>query len=161
MKTVICRGVHGESEEVPVDALSFRPSVYGVIIKDDKVLLSRQWDGYDFPGGGVDLGETLEEALEREIKEETGLSAKKDKLVLVKEDFFTHPGTKKHFQSILLYFSCKDVSGDISTDGFDEHEKTYAKEAQWIPLGEIDKLKFYNPIDSVALIRTVKDGKGV
>ncbi len=153
MKTVTCRGVNGDSEEVPVDALSFRPSVYGVIIEDNAVLLSRQWDGYDFPGGGVDLGETLDEALAREVKEETGLTVTRDKLILVKDDFFTHPGSKKHFQSILIYFTCKDVEGDISIDGFDEHEKSYAQAAEWVSLDKIDGLKFYNPIDSVALIQ--------
>ena len=64
---VTCHDINGNLFEISVDQLSFRPSVYGVIIKDGKVLLSKQWDGYDFPGGAIEPGETIHEALIREI----------------------------------------------------------------------------------------------
>lgn len=63
MKKVICRDHEEKLYEVGVDKLKFRPSVYGILIEDGKVLLSRQWEGYDFPGGGIELGETVEEVL--------------------------------------------------------------------------------------------------
>ena len=161
MKTVRCRGVHGADEEVSVEELSFRPSVYGVIIKDGHVLLSCQHDGYDFPGGGMDLGESFEQTLEREVKEETGLKVKKDKLLHVQNDFFTHPGNKKHFQSILLYFSCKDIEGDVSIQGIEEQEKGFVQGARWIPLADIHSIKFYNPVDSIAIITRATEGAGI
>jgi 8-oxo-dGTP pyrophosphatase MutT (NUDIX family) len=72
-KKIICKDIKGNEYAVPVEQLSFRPSVYGIIIQEGKILLSKQWDGYDFPGGGIKLGETIEQALLREVKEETGL----------------------------------------------------------------------------------------
>ncbi len=52
-----------------------RPTVRGIIEKDGKLALvhKREYDYYAFPGGGIDEGETYEEALIREVKEETGL----------------------------------------------------------------------------------------
>jgi ADP-ribose pyrophosphatase YjhB (NUDIX family) len=133
--------------------LAFRPSVYEVAIKDDQVLLVPQWDGYDFPGGGVDLGELLTDTLIREVKEETGLDARPGQIILVQDDFFFHPNKKKPFQTPLLYFLCDIIGGEISTEGFDGDEKKYAKKAEWVPIEKIDSLKFFNPIDSVKLIK--------
>ena len=57
---ITCLDIKGNKSKVPVSKLTFRPSVYGVIIKNGSILLSRQWDGYDFPGGGIKIGETIE-----------------------------------------------------------------------------------------------------
>jgi 8-oxo-dGTP diphosphatase len=151
-KKIVCRGVHGEREEVGVEKLSFRPSVYGVVIKDNAVLLSPQWDGYDIPGGGVDLGETLHDALKREVKEETGYDVEPGKVLLVENDFFIHPYSKKPLHTILIYYTCMIVGGALSDEGFDENEKLYAKKAEWVPLGKTGTLTFYNPVDTPSLI---------
>ena len=52
-----------------------RPSVRGIIIRDGKIAMihSRKYDYYTFPGGGIDPNESKEDALIREIREETGL----------------------------------------------------------------------------------------
>ena len=47
------------------------------------------------------------------------------------------------------------VSGEINTDGFDVNGQDYAKKAEWVSLDEIENIKFYNPVDSVALIKKV------
>src|SRR6185436_3855978 len=102
-KKITCRTINGGKIEVSADELAFRPSVYGVAIQDGKVLLSPQYDGYDFPGGGVDLGELMHDTLIREVKEETGLDAKPQQVLLVQDDFFFHPNKKKPFQTPLIY----------------------------------------------------------
>lgn len=155
MKTVICRDINGnKTEPIPVEKLVFRPSVYGIIIEDGKVLLSPQWDGYDIPGGGVEQGETLEEALLREVKEETGLIVKKDRIIACEQSFFKHHHYEDtYYNSILMYFLCTNPEGEISIEGFDELEKGYAKKAEWIDIDKIAELKFYNPIDNLAVIQ--------
>jgi 8-oxo-dGTP diphosphatase len=159
-RTVICIGINGEKTEVPVDDLSFRPSVYGVIVRDGKVLLSSQWDGWDFPGGGIEIGETMNDAFAREIKEETGLIATPGELLRVSDSFFTHPNTHSHHHTIVIYFTAKEITGEISTKHMTEEELLYTREAQWIPLSEIRNLKFYNQVDSVALIQMASENKG-
>ena len=160
-KTVMCVGINGEKTEVPVEKLTFRPSVYAVITEGDKVLLSSQWDGWDFPGGGIHIDENLDEAFEREVKQETGLSVKRDKLLHVGESFFAHPDTGQYFHTILLFYTCKDISGTVSATVASSGEKVYVREAKWIPFSEVAALKFYNQVDSPALVRLGAEGKGM
>lgn len=60
----------------PSGTVEVRPSVRGIVIRDGKVLLvhSLKYDYYKFPGGGIEPGEGMEEALCREIREETGFA---------------------------------------------------------------------------------------
>ena len=81
-KSIICKDVFGNQYTVPVDELNIRVGVYAVIIEDNKkILLTRQWDGYSLIGGGVEKGETIEESIVREVKEETGLTIMPDKII--------------------------------------------------------------------------------
>lgn len=144
----------GEILQVPADKLTFRPSTYGIVIQEGKVLLNQCWDGYDFPGGGIEKGETIREALLREVKEETGLEVTPGELLYYGQDVFTANFIPDaYFHALLYYFHCTEPRGEISSAGFMEHEKKYMKESVWVPLEKIETLKFYNPVDSVALIR--------
>ena len=60
----------------PDAPLHIRPSVRGIVIRDGKVLMvhSRKYDYYKFPGGGIEAGEDHNEALCREVREETGFA---------------------------------------------------------------------------------------
>ena len=152
MRKVICRDIHGERQEVAVGDLAFRPSVYGVAIRDGKVLLVPQWDGYDFPGGGVDLGETLDEAFRREVFEETGLTVERGEILVCESDFFIHPASQKPYHCILSYYACRSIAGEISDKNFGEEEKQYTRKAEWVSLERIRELKFYHPVDSAVII---------
>lgn len=152
-KTIICRDWDEEKHEVSVDRVSFRISVYGVLIQDNQILLCPQRNGHDFPGGGMEIYETVEQCLVREFREETGLSVSMQKLVHCENEFYYALNREKAYNNLLLYYTCSYVDGEISTDGFDEHEKEYAREAEWVPLSKIEKIKFHNPVDSVAVIR--------
>lgn len=59
--------------------------VYGLIIKEEKILLIKKksgpYDGkLDLPGGGIKFREKIDDALKRELKEETNLDIKEYKL---------------------------------------------------------------------------------
>ena len=152
-KTVICKNVLGEECEMPVEKLFFRPSVYGILIKDNKILLSRQWDGYDFPGGGIEIGETIPEALEREFKEETGLQVKIGDFVDFVENFYKYRNTGQCCHSFLFYYRCQNIGGEITDKYLTDDEKEYCSKAEWIDLKDIEKIKFYNTVNSLGLIK--------
>lgn len=156
---VVARDIHGNRHEIPASQMSFRASVYGVTIRGDDVLLVPQWDGYDIPGGGIKLGETNEEALKRELFEETGLHVRPqlDVILHVTHDFFIHPTDGKSYHYILLYYPCTLVGGTISVANLEDDEKLYAKAAQWVPIASVGQLKFYNPVDSPAIILKARE----
>ena len=61
--------------------------VTGILVEDDKILLVKQNvtsdRNWSLPGGRVEQGETLEDAVVREIEEETGLVTKVSKLLYI------------------------------------------------------------------------------
>lgn len=90
------------------------PTVGGLVQNDQgKVLLcdSHKWPGiYTVPGGHVELGETFEEALVREIKEEVGLEVKVSELLSVQQVIYPREFWKKaHF--IFFDYLC-EMEGD-------------------------------------------------
>ncbi|OQX81995.1 MAG: hypothetical protein B6D56_00985 [Candidatus Omnitrophica bacterium 4484_70.1] len=66
--------------------------VAGLIKQGDKILISQRKENdtfgllWEFPGGKIEEGESLEEALKREIKEELGVEIKSKKLIHTFED---------------------------------------------------------------------------
>jgi ADP-ribose pyrophosphatase YjhB (NUDIX family) len=160
-KTVTCVGLNGHKTDVPVDHLTFRPSVFGVIVRDGKVLLSSQWDGWDFPGGGMHIDESIDDAFKREVGEESGLTVERGELLHVSDHFFTHPETQKHYHTILMYFTVSRFEGDIPAKDASAPVKIDMREVQWVPLESVSSLKFYNQVDSPLIIRLAADGKRI
>lgn len=132
---------------VPIDSLDFSVHVYGIAIKDGKALISPQLDGFDFPGGTAEKGETHIETLIREVKEETGYTVEPVKLLNFYTSFFQHSRSKKNYQSYLVYYLIKVVDGEISDEGFDDYEKEYAKMAKWVSIEELRNMKHICTID--------------
>lgn len=141
---VLCVDLHGKKYKVSKAKLKWRPSVYGIIIKDHKVLLSPQYEDncYDLPGGGIEVGESPKQALRREVKEETGIVVKRPRLLGVDTSYYKPLDKKNQFwQTLLLYYWCDYARGEISTAGFDRYERQYARIAEWFPISELSSIK--------------------
>ena len=119
--------------------------VAGIIIEDGKVFATQRGygefkDGWEFPGGKIEQGETPEEAVVREIMEEL------DTEVEVKELFDTVEYDYPKFHLSMDFFICKIKKGDLVLK---EHEaaKWLAKETlhtvDWLPAdyGLVEKLR--------------------
>lgn len=143
----------GEEFEVDPAKLIWRPSVYGVLVENNRVLLSKQFDGYDFPGGGANIDETLQETCKREVLEETGVVVEVSEPIYCSTSFFNPSHSVKHrneyWNCPLIYFFVKKIGGEISKEGFDEEERGYADVAEWIELDKIKEIKFINSVDLV------------
>lgn len=155
---ITCVDIFGKKHDVATSELSWRPSAYGVVIQDGKVLLCKHFGKFNLPGGSLDLGEKPEDAVIREIKEETGIDAVRPRLLGVDSDFFrmSHDDNPLCHQTLLLYYVCEYAGGALSTDGFDKQEQKYAELAEWVPLDQLDELmitssKDYRPYIKQAL----------
>lgn len=139
-QTVECVDLHGEKHIVDIAKLEWRPSAYAIVFKDGGLLLTPQSNGYDLPGGGVEFGEMPEDAVVREVKEETGIDVVSPKLVNVASNFFTFPinGEQKYFQSILMYYVCDYSGGELSKEGFTEYEKDLLGFPEWVNVAELE-----------------------
>ena len=147
-KTAICKDVFGNQYTVPVDELNIRVGVYAVIIENNKILLTRQWDGYSLIGGGVEKGETIEESIVREVKEETGLTIIPDKIIHQATTFFKRNAESPANQSIQLYFTHSQLHGQINNDNITDSEKTYTNSTpEWVDLDKIDDINFCHSVD--------------
>ena len=151
--TVICKDVFGNEYECPVDELDIRIGVYAVIIRDNKILLARQWDGYSIIGGGVEKGETLEEAFVREVEEETGLHAQSGRLIHHATTFFKRDKDSRARQSYQFYFTHNDLSGEMNNSKITDSEKTYTDDIpEWVDLDEIDKIDFRHSVELKTIV---------
>lgn len=146
-KTIICKDVFGNQYDVPVDELNIRVGVYAVIIENGKILLTRQWDGYSLIGGGVEKGETIEESIVREVKEETGLTIMPDKIIHQATTFFKRNAEAQANQSIQLYFTHSQLRGELSNDRITDSEKTYTNGTpEWVDLDKISEINFRHSV---------------
>jgi 8-oxo-dGTP diphosphatase len=134
-KTVIAPDFDRNPIEVSIDKLKWRPAAYGIVVKDNQILLLKQTNGYDLPGGGLEYGETPEEAVIREIKEETGIAASNPRLIDCGTAYFkAYSQEENYYQAIAMYYKCDYISGDLSKEGFDELEQQFAEEPVWLYL---------------------------
>ena len=82
--------------------MSIRCASKAIIINNGAVLLNKckNEEGhiyYDLPGGGQNVYESLEEALVREVKEETGYDVRVDKFVALAEEIYTSTDLRERF----------------------------------------------------------------
>jgi len=138
---IYCRDIHQNKFEAETSELTLAAHVYGLAIRDGKILISPQFDGYDFPGGTIEMGETHIEALIREVHEETGLNVRPLKLLNIYTSFFHHHKTGENYQTYLIYYLVDVVGGSISAKGFDEDEKSCARLARWVTPEELKTMK--------------------
>ena len=139
--------VYGNKYVAEIENLKLSVHIYGIVIENGKILISPQYDGYDFPGGTVKMGETHIDTLIREVKEETGYTVEPVKLLNVYTSYFHHHKKNEDYQSYLVYYLVKIVDGEISDEGFDDDEKEYAKKAKWLDIEDLKKMRHACSID--------------
>jgi len=136
-KTIRCKNNLGEYEEVPIEKISFRPSAYGFVQDGDKIItLTNKGNGKVwFPGGGLNLGEKMEDGLKREIQEEAGIDVTVEKIVLVKENFFYYKPLDEAYHAFLFFYLCKPVSTELVADGLVDDEES--EKPRWTKISDI------------------------
>jgi 8-oxo-dGTP diphosphatase len=112
--------------------------VGAVVIRDGKILLVKRGIApskglWAIPGGALDLGETLQQAAEREILEETGVVIRARKPIYA-FDFFERSGDGRiRFHFVIVDLAADYISGEVR--GADD-----ALDARWLAPADLDHL---------------------
>lgn len=113
-------------------------------------------DYHVFPGGGLEEGETLEEGVAREVKEEFGIEVK------VKEKMYELRELEKNRQE--YFFLCEYISGELGTGDGPEfnNDPKYADRGQFIPeiikKEDIEKINLLPDQIKEEFIKDIKEG---
>lgn len=125
----------------------FRYRAAAIIVEDGCVLFAgNEVDDYYYSiGGGVHMNETAEDAVLREVFEETGVHYEIDRLAVIHENFFEGAGgtlgdLKCH--EVAFYFKMKprgtkELHSDSYTCG------NIKEEMYWIPIEDLDKVRAF------------------
>ena len=132
--------------------------VGAVIFRGEEVLLVRRGQepalgSWSLPGGVVELGESLGEAVVREVQEETGLAVEVLGITAVLERVFRDRDNRIEYHYVLVDFACAYVSGEMSP-------ATDITDAQFVPLAELDKFDLVKLTAPVILRAREQKDKG-
>ena len=113
------------------------PAVGAIVFEGDRVLLVRRGKEpglglWSIPGGAVHLGERLEEAVRRELREETGLDVRPVRIIHVVERILPEQGRIRYHYVIVDYL-CTVDSGILEA-------ASDAQEARWFSQAELPGL---------------------
>jgi 8-oxo-dGTP diphosphatase len=132
--------------------------VGAVILKKKSMLLEKRKNDpgrgkWSIPGGVVELGETLHQAVKREVKEETGLTVEVNRLVDAIDSITLDEKNAVKYDFVVIDFLVDVREGDL-------HPSSDAEELKWVPFNQIEK---YNLTDSFRIFfkknrRTLEEG---
>jgi ADP-ribose pyrophosphatase YjhB (NUDIX family) len=122
------------------DGARFNLRVAGVAYRDGQVLLQRVEgeDHWFLPGGRVEMLESAEEGLLREIREELGVEPRIERLLWVVENFFPLGGFRYH--ELGLYFLVQ-LPADVPNEEFPGQETHLPLFNRWFPLDALPSIK--------------------
>jgi 8-oxo-dGTP pyrophosphatase MutT (NUDIX family) len=95
---------------------------------------------YDFPGGKMEAGETINETLVREVFEETGLTVCPDEEI----GNYSFNRLKNGAEVVCVLFRCKIEKGQLDTSHNPSiHESGEVKGPLWVPLKDFSIERYY------------------
>ena len=113
------------------------PGVGAIVVGENGILLARRdkdpgKGSFAIPGGVVEVGETQEEAILREIKEETGISVKLIEMIGTYDLIIRDSENKVKFHFVLIHYLVQALSSNIKPESPDG-------EVKWFPLDKLPK----------------------
>lgn len=115
-----------------------RIRVNGLLVREDALLLVKILSPvvgkpvWIPPGGGLEYGETMQQCLEREFREETGLEVETGMLWHINEM------VKPPYHAIEFYFEVEQTGGELQLGVDPEHpaDDQFIQDVRFIPFGE-------------------------
>ncbi len=121
--------------------------VGAVVLEGERVLLvKRAYEPlkgeWSLPGGAVEVGETLTEAIRREVLEETQVDVEVGPIVEVLDRITRDPNGRVRYHFVLVDFLCRPVGGAVQC-------ASDAEEAAWADRSELDRYRVADATISV------------
>ncbi|MBN1888732.1 MAG: NUDIX hydrolase [Thermoflexales bacterium] len=113
-------------------------TVGAVVFNGERVLLAQRnkqpsQGAWTLPGGAIEAGETMRQAVEREVNEECGLVVHAGEVVDVLDYIFHDQAGRLRFHYVVIDIACRYLGGELNA-GDD------AAEARWVHPDEFDAL---------------------
>ncbi|MCB0585295.1 MAG: NUDIX domain-containing protein [Phaeodactylibacter sp.] len=117
-----------------------RPGSYAVFFNENGEVgvIRNDYGDYFLAGGGIEPGETREEALLREVREEAGLLADIDTYLGAAAEYYYDPGHQHYFNKIGHFFLITPYEQDLSLKVEDDHTLI------WLPLEKAHPLMYHD-----------------
>ena len=108
--------------------------VGGVVVSNERVLLVRRGkppleDNWSIPGGMLELGETLQEGVRRELAEETGIEVRVLDIIEVFERISLDASGRAKYHFVVLDYLCVAIGGNVHA-GSDASGVAWAAESE-------------------------------
>jgi len=152
MKNIECTSIKGGKISIPREKLIFRPSVYGIVIHDGKILMLRNKSNGKlfFPGGGVNIGERMTDALHRELEEETGIEIEIGDFLHFQEIFFYWDPGNEAYHMFTFFYRCEPKTFILKKDELINDEES--EKPRWIDLTELKNMP-----DKIEVVQEILD----
>jgi len=116
-------------------------AAHAVVFRRDRVLLVKRahqpsQGRWSVPGGMIELGETIRDAAQRELREECGIEIEVDKVVNVVDNIIPDERGHIRFHYVVIYLLARYVSGEA-------HPYSDALEVRWATREELDTLDMH------------------
>lgn len=135
--SVECIALDGSLKTIPKERLILRPAAFAVVVWQGKLLLlrMRQTGKYHLPGGGMRPEERLEDALKRELKEETGIEIEVDRLAHFEEVFFYYDPSDRAYHGLHFFYLGIPKTYELLDD--DRVDDSAAEKPRWREISEL------------------------
>jgi len=125
--------------------MSIRSGAKALIVRDNSILLNRcrHEDGsvyYDLPGGGQHAHEPIEQAVVREVLEETGLRVRVVRFAALSEEIYTSPRLQALYPDYTHRMMHIFLAEIVSEESAPTEKDMGMESSEWVPLSRVKEL---------------------